>query len=322
MIDHDRLFKELLKTFFLDFLDLFAPEMAALIDAESVEFLDKEVFADAVTGDRYEADLVVKVRLRGETAYVIFHIEHQAQHEADFVERMFWYFALFHHRHRTPVYPIAILSYATPRAEQPNVHRVAFPNREVLRFEYHAIQLNRLNWRDFVRRENPVAAALMAKMDIAKEDRPRVKLECLRLLATLKLDRARMSFISAFVDTYLKLSPTEEAKFETELAELVPQEKEEVMELTTSWMERGIEQGLQQGLQQGLLRGREEGLHQGLERERELALRFLTRKVGPVTPEIELRVRTLTHERLEALADALLDFATPDDLTRWLDQTE
>jgi hypothetical protein len=67
MIDHDRLFKELLKTFFLDFLDLFAPEMAALIDAESVEFLDKEVFTDAVTGDRYEADLVVKVRLRGET---------------------------------------------------------------------------------------------------------------------------------------------------------------------------------------------------------------------------------------------------------------
>jgi hypothetical protein len=36
MIDHDRLFKELLKTFFLDFLDLFAPEMAALIDRDSV----------------------------------------------------------------------------------------------------------------------------------------------------------------------------------------------------------------------------------------------------------------------------------------------
>jgi hypothetical protein len=313
MIDHDRLFKELLKTFFLDFLDLFAPEMAALIDAESVEFLDKEVFADAVTGDRYEADLVVKVRLRGETAYVIFHIEHQAQHEADFVERMFWYFALFHHRHRTPVYPIAILSYATPRAEQPNVHRVAFPNREVLRFEYHAIQLNRLNWRDFVRRENPVAAALMAK-----EERPRVKLECLRLLATLKLDRARMSFISAFVDTYLKLSPTEEAKFETELAELVPQEKEEVMELTTSWMERGIEKGLQQGLQQGL----ERGFEQGLEHERTSMLRLLRRKIGTLPPEAETAVRTLTRERLDALVDALLDFATPDDLTRWLDQTE
>jgi flagellar biosynthesis/type III secretory pathway protein FliH len=179
-----------------------------------------------------------------------------------------------------------------------------------LRFEYKAIQLNRLNWRDFVRRENPVAAALMAKMDIAKEDRPRVKLECLRLLATLKLDRARMSFISAFVDTYLKLSPTEEAKFETELAELVPQEKEEVMELTTSWMERGIEKGLQQGLQQGLAR------------ERELAVRLLRRKVGTISAEAEMRVSSLESDRVEALLEALLDFATPDDLTRWLDQTK
>jgi hypothetical protein len=150
----------------------------------------------------------------------------------------------------------------------------------------------------------------MAKMDIAPQERPRVKLECLRLLATLKLDPARMQLISGFVDTYLKLTPPEEATFETELAELSPPEKEGVMELTTSWMERGIEKGLLQGLLQGL------------EREQALALRLLRRKLGTVSPEAEAAVRTLTHERIEALADALLDFATPDDLTHWLDQTE
>jgi flagellar biosynthesis/type III secretory pathway protein FliH len=116
--------------------------------------------------------------------------------------------------------------------------------------------------------------------------------------------------ISAFVDTYLKLSPTEEAKFETELAELVPQEKEEVMELTTSWMERGIEKGLQQGLQQSLAR------------ERELAVRLLRRKVGTISAEAEMRVSSLESDRVEALLEALLDFATPDDVTRWLDQTK
>jgi flagellar biosynthesis/type III secretory pathway protein FliH len=166
----------------------------------------------------------------------------------------------------------------------------------------------------------------MAKMDIAPQERPRVKLECLRLLATLKLDPARMQLISGFVDTYLRLTPPEEATFETELAELSPPEKEGVMELTTSWMERGIEKGLLQGLLQGREEGREEGreagLLQGLEREQALALRLLRRKLGTVSPEAEAAVRTLTHERLEELADALLDFATPDDLTRWLDQTE
>ena len=37
-------------------------------------------------------------------------------------------------------------------------------------------------------------------------ERPRVKLECLRLLATLRLNPARMRLISGFVDTYLRPS--------------------------------------------------------------------------------------------------------------------
>jgi hypothetical protein len=239
-----------------------------------------------------------------------------------------------------PIVPIALFSYDAPKTPEPSVYEVALPSGEtVVRFAYRTVQLNRLTWRDFLRHENPVAAALMAKMDIAVEDRPRVKLECLRLLATLRLDPARTRLISGFVDTYLRLSPTEETRFETALAELVPQEeRKEVMELTTSWMERGIEQGLQQGLMQGLLRGREEGLqqgleqglhqgleqglHQGLEHERISMLRLLRRKIGTLPPEAETAVRGLTRERLDALVDALLDFATPDDLTRWLDQTE
>jgi hypothetical protein len=54
---------------------------------------------------------------------------------------------------------------------------------------------NRLNWLDFVRKPNPVASALMTKMRIAPGDRPRVKLECLRMLATLKLDKARATLM-------------------------------------------------------------------------------------------------------------------------------
>ena len=35
-VDHDRLFKELLTTFFFEFLDLFFPRLAAQIDRESI----------------------------------------------------------------------------------------------------------------------------------------------------------------------------------------------------------------------------------------------------------------------------------------------
>ncbi|WP_313931754.1 hypothetical protein [Nostoc punctiforme] len=82
---------------------------------------------------------------------------------------------------------------------------MTFPDLNVLEFRFAAIQLNRLSWRDFLTQPNPVAAALMSKMNIPKLERPQVKAECLRLLATLKLDPARMQLISGFVDTYLRL---------------------------------------------------------------------------------------------------------------------
>ena len=52
-----------------------------------------------------------------------------------------------------------------------------------------------------MRRQNPLASALMARIGMAQQERPRVKLECLRLLVTLRLDPARMRLISGFIDT-------------------------------------------------------------------------------------------------------------------------
>ena len=42
-MDHDRLFKELLTTFFWEFVEAFLPEVAGYLEPASVVFLDKEV---------------------------------------------------------------------------------------------------------------------------------------------------------------------------------------------------------------------------------------------------------------------------------------
>src|SRR5437660_4958273 len=84
VIDHDRLFKELLTTFFTDFLDLFLPELSAYLDRSSVVFLDKEVFTDVTAGTRHEADLVAKASFRGQASFFLMHLEHQAQTQAEF----------------------------------------------------------------------------------------------------------------------------------------------------------------------------------------------------------------------------------------------
>ncbi len=45
-MDHDPLFKELLRTFFIEFIELFLPEVASYLDPGAIEFLDKEMFSD------------------------------------------------------------------------------------------------------------------------------------------------------------------------------------------------------------------------------------------------------------------------------------
>jgi hypothetical protein len=57
MIDHDCLFKKRLATSLPDFLELFLPEVAAFVEADSIEFLDKEVFTDVPSGEKCEADI-------------------------------------------------------------------------------------------------------------------------------------------------------------------------------------------------------------------------------------------------------------------------
>src|SRR5881296_1733515 len=108
MIDHDRLFKELLTNFFAEFVELFLPEMAAYLDKKSLVFLDKEIFTDVTSGEKHEVDVVARAKFRGRDSCFLVHLENQAQQQADFNSRMFDYFARLHRKYRLPVYPIAL----------------------------------------------------------------------------------------------------------------------------------------------------------------------------------------------------------------------
>jgi len=105
---------------------------------------------------------------------------------------MFRYFARLYEKFALPIYPVVIFSYDAPRSLQPNIHRVEFPDKVALEFNYAVIQLNRLNWRDFLQQKNPVASTLMAKTNIVFEERLKVEFECLRLLAKLPLEGTRV----------------------------------------------------------------------------------------------------------------------------------
>lgn len=237
-IDHDRLFKELLSTFFVEFLDLFLPQVANQLDRDSIQFLPQEVFTDVTSGEKKEIDLLVQVRYQDQETCFLIHIENQSYSESAFAKRMFKHFARLHEKYDLPIYPIAVFSFDEPKRAESELYQVSFPDLNVLAFQFASIQLN---WRDFLEQQNPVAAALMAKMSVAIADRPRVKAECLRVLTTLRLDPARMQLISGFVDVYLRLNESEEEVFQAEIDRMGLANEARVMEILTSWEVKAME---------------------------------------------------------------------------------
>ena len=88
-------------------------------------------------------------------------------------------------------------------------------------------------------------------------------------------------------------------------------------------MERFVTSFEEIGREEGLVEGREEGLAKGIvegrtDERRALVLRQLTRKVGPLAPELQARIAALDPEALLTLSEALLDFTSMADLTAWL----
>jgi len=173
----------------------------------------------------------------------------------------------------------------------------------VLSFRFRVVQLNQLSWRDFEKRNDPIVAALMANMHRERKEAARVKLACLRMLAKLttrpcaaKSDLGLYRFVPSAYNggrttirgRVVNITPSRDGV--------------EVMEIVTSWMERGLEQGRQEGL-----------VH-----ERKLVLHLLLKRLGNPDAAAESQIENLSADRLEQLGEALLDFNSLADLHAWL----
>ena len=133
-------------------------------------------------------------------------------------------------------------------------------------------------------------------MSIAPEDRPRVRWECMRMVATLKLDPAKSKLIGAFIANYLNLTSAETAVYNRLLESMEPNERKAVMQLTNPWVEEGRQEA------------------------RRLVDRQLRRKLGKLPARLERAIGLLDDASVFALGDALLDFTTTADAQRWLAQ--
>jgi predicted transposase/invertase (TIGR01784 family) len=87
------------------------------------------------------------------------------------------------------------------------------------------------------------------------------------------------------VDTYLQLDREEEKTFQAEVDRMDIAQKEEIMQVTTSWERKGIEQGIEQGIGLGKVEEREAIALNMLKDN--FPLEQISRLTGMTIPEIQ-----------------------------------
>ncbi|MBH8553337.1 DUF4351 domain-containing protein [Nostocaceae cyanobacterium CENA357] len=300
-VDNDSPWKEILEAYFPQAMQFFFPQTAALINWERPhEFLDKEfqqIARDAEQGRRY-ADKLVKVwQIQGQEIWLLIHVEIQAKPEEIFAERMFSYNLRIFDRFAKPAISLAILC-DTHLTWRPNQYSYNYPDTK-LHFEFGTVKLldyqNR--WTELEESDNPFATVVMAHLKTQQTikkpgERKTWKFSLIRRLYELGLLEKDIRNLYRFVDWVMILPKALEAEFWQDFKEL---EQERTMSYITTGERIGYERGQQ-----------------------ELVLRQLQRRVGELPQEVTKQVQALSREDLEALGEALLDFAAMSDLLNWL----
>ena len=304
-ISHDRLFKQLIETFFEEFMRCFFPDIHKQIDSTHVRFLPKEVFTDITAGEKREVDLLVETKLLNVPCLLIIHAEEQEEYQPNFPERMFVYFGRLYEKYRCIILPIAMFAHGK-NIQEPDQFTIELPFKKVLTFEFLVVQLKQKNWREFLRQDNPVAAALMSRAGYTKKERVQMKLEFLLMITRFELNPAKMQLIVSFFETYLRLGEQEEMELTEKIHQLQPKEETKIMELYTSWelrgMQKGVQQGMEKGMQQGMQQGMEQGMQQGMQQGERMAKLELARKLlaeGLLSTEKIIELTGLTKEEIE-----------------------
>ncbi|EBK2060025.1 hypothetical protein AAL85_24850 [Salmonella enterica subsp. enterica serovar Typhi] len=108
---------------------------------------------------------------------------------------------------------------------------MSIPGEDILQFRFLKVELINQPWRKFIDSNNPVAAALLAKMGYNKGEERELHFSYLRML--LKLSQRMLQ----------------------ELAKQYVKESETIMEFMPSWMRQGYEKGLEEGMEKGIAQG-------------------------------------------------------------------
>ena len=327
--DYDSPWKEVIESFFPQFLQFFFSQAYTVIDwTQPYEFLDKELQqleADAEVGKRL-VDKVAKVwLLGGEQAWVLVHVEVQGQYDSQFTERMYTYNYRLFDRHKQRVISLAVLA-----DEQANWRPASYSYelggcRVSLEFPVAKILEYDAQWETLEQSTNPFSVVVMAHLKTKAthqnpESRLQWKLSLTRRLLERGYSRRDILGLFRFID-WIMVLPEELARgFK---AELRSYEEARRMRYVTSverlakqeGLEEGRAEGIEQGIEQGILRMGRDSVIEVLETrfgELPISLVEAVNKIEEQAVLKDLLKRAITIESVTEFQQVLQEMNSPE----------
>jgi len=298
---HDQLFKELIGAFLPDFLRLTAPEATDRLDLSRWRLLDKEAFTDWPRGRRRELDLLAEIELSGGGGNALVHVEIEVRARPEVGVRLASYYMQLRLRHGRPVLPILLcLRRGRSGITLEQVADTAL-GPEIGSFRYYSFCLAGCCAEDYLARPEPLAWALASLMRPARLSPAEHKAGCLRrIFAAPGLDELRRILLAHCVETYLELQGRDTEEFAV-LWSREPNREARTMFMT--WSERLEAKGWQKGLETGI------------EQIRQILLRQLSLRFGPLPAGARQRVNAIhSVDHLTRIAEQVLVARSLDEI--------
>ena len=311
-MDHDQRFKEMIRLFFPEFMNLFFESYAADLDLTTPEWLDKEVLPNPPEGERHVLDLVAKLQTKRspvtgllEECLALVHVEIESQDRTtELKPRLPRYFFHLHDKHRLPVLPIVL--YLRVGMEGIGVDEVTidFGPLQVMKFQYLYVGLRSLDALQYSRGDNLLGVALSALMQANRDDWPQLGADALLRLADAPLDPQQRFLLSDCLQAYIPLDAVGRELYER-ITKAQPYSRIEPMNETP--YDFGMAKGEAKGIEKGMATGMEKAL-------RDVAIALLESKFRSVPANVVERIGKLSYAELRTLAIGIPGAASIEEL--------
>ncbi len=305
--DQDSAWKEILGAYLREFLRFFFPPIEADIDwSRGYEPMDKELaqVRPTVRTGKLIADKLFKVWLKnGRQTWLLIHIEVQERGGRVFSKRVFVYNYRLMYAHNVEVISLAVVTgsggkntghYETGRWGCTHV------------FDFPVVNISDYadRWDELEASDSIFAVVVMAQLKAMEtrgdnERRYEWKRWLLHDLYRRGYTREEITALFIFMDWVMRLPDPFNDQILQEAHKL---EEGKKMPYVTSFERIGMRKGLEQG--------RDE--------KRTFILQLLTHRVGELSATLQKKLARLSHEQIEALGFALLNFKSKADLMAWL----